>query len=125
MCSHNAVADFELFDVLTDFDNFARNLVPQYQRGFLDTVPFQDITAANSACLHTHQDLTRPDFWDWQIFDPDVIVVIVHGYAHSATLTVQNCLDYSKKLKPEFLLPTPPYHFYHNNSGIIQVLYYV
>jgi hypothetical protein len=68
---------------LSHLDDLSCDLVAEHPRGFFDTIPFHDITATDATGQHFHQQFTRTHTWSWNLLQPHILVVIIHGYAHN------------------------------------------
>ena len=77
MGNKNAVANFERFDFCADFVDDACSFVPKHYWRFGNTVPFDDVAAADAACHHLKQRFVFADLWDGHFFDSDVMVIVV------------------------------------------------
>jgi len=75
----HAVADFDVFDFATDFTYDACGFVSQHARRFRNTIPFQDVAAADTARHHLEERFIFIDAWKGDFFDADVMVVVVEG----------------------------------------------
>ena len=72
----------ELGDIAPDLHDRARDLVSQHQGSALDPVPLHDVAATDAAGVDPEQQLTGPDLRTRHLLDADVVVVVVHRYAH-------------------------------------------
>jgi hypothetical protein len=82
MGGHNPVSHFELGNTRSHLDHLSRYLMPQHKRRLLQAIPFQNVTSADSAGFHSHQQLARPDARHRHFFYSDVVVTVIHSYAH-------------------------------------------
>jgi hypothetical protein len=78
------VADAVSGHPFPDLDDLSGHFMPQDQGGLVDTVPFQDIAAADAAGLDADEDLIRSDLGLGHLFQADVPIVVIHGYAHGS-----------------------------------------
>ena len=77
--NEDSVADFDAFDFAADFAYDACGFMPKHTRCLGNTVPFDDVAAADAARHHLKQHFVFADVWDWDFFDADVMVVVVEG----------------------------------------------
>ena len=59
------------------------------QGGPGEAVPLHDVAAADAAGLDLDQDLAGTGRWGGDLLDPDVPVVVPHGYSHYRLLGVR------------------------------------
>jgi hypothetical protein len=78
MVDGHAVADLVFRNAFADADDFARDFVPQNDRGLLDAVPFEDVRAADAGGENLDEDFAGADPRDRPLFDPYVAVIIVN-----------------------------------------------
>jgi hypothetical protein len=76
------VAQFIFIDGIAEGDNLCSYFVPLHQRRSRETVPFNDIAAADAAGNNLDQYLLRAGFRSRYFFDPDILVIVPVGNFH-------------------------------------------
>jgi hypothetical protein len=84
-CGH-PVSRFKFLHPFSGFNDLSGNLVPQHQGDLVPSVPFHYIAAAYPAGHNFHQEFTRADFGYGHLFQTDIIVAVIHQYAHDMFL---------------------------------------
>ena len=79
---HQPVAFAELGHVPSYLSHCTGHLVAQHHRGALDAIPLHDVAAADAAGFNLEQQLAGADFGHRHLLDANVVVVVIHRYAH-------------------------------------------
>lgn len=77
MRNKDAVTNLDIFYFIADLRNYACGFMPQDTRCFGNTVPFNDVAAADSASHNLEQSFLYINSWVWDFLDADVVVVVV------------------------------------------------
>ena len=79
----DAVADFDVFDFAADFTYDACGFMTKHTRCLRNTVPLQNVAAADAARHNFKQGFFFADAWNGDFFNADVMVVVVEGGKHN------------------------------------------
>jgi hypothetical protein len=71
-----------LLHALSDGDNHPGDLVTQNERGFMPAIPFQQVSAADTAGFHPHQHLAGANVRHRHLLQPHILISVIHSYAH-------------------------------------------
>ena len=79
---HQSVALPELRHPRSHLRHRSGDLVPQHHRRALDAIPLHNVAAADAAGLNPEQQLAGANFRYRHFLDANVVVVVIHRYAH-------------------------------------------
>jgi len=80
---HDAVANAKFGDILAGGDYYPGSFMAEdARRGVGSGSNFLQIGAADTACVHSHQDFARPNGRDWDRLQPDIVYAMVNSRGH-------------------------------------------
>ena len=85
-CNEDAVTRRVALDQTAHSDDLGADLMALHQGSPWETIPFDDIAAADTACDDFREDLVGIGFGRWRLLKPDVTVVVPHRDFHGAFL---------------------------------------